>query len=155
MLAAGLALCLPAARAESRLYSVRVPRATRVEAKVSHQLGWDVAVSFDPHTCEISCEYRRKGDWSLLLPPAVELVIYTDDGRRLLTTTVDPAGTRLPQLAGTAVRAANPLCLPGRGPAACAVTAARADSAPAPAQSGAWLPGAPPTPVCTNLPLRI
>ena len=51
-----------------------MPRATRVETRISHTAGWDVSIRFDPRTCEVFCEYRpKRGAWGLFLPPIVDI----------------------------------------------------------------------------------
>jgi hypothetical protein len=128
LLALGVSLCLPAAvLPETRVYSVRVPGATRVETSVSHSAGWDVAVSFDARTCQVFCEYRRKtGGWSLFLPPVVQLRIYVNGASRPVTATIDPAGAALPRFTQTRAPLGDRACLGGR----LAVTTAVFESTP-------------------------
>ena len=109
---AWVAVCvlLPAALAGASEHRIPSPGATRIEAPaVTRQGNWEVSVSFDPVLCEISCVYRLRGDRfrrapmsDLLLPPAVDIRVFSDGVSAPSTVTVDPARTREPALAAEA-----------------------------------------------------
>ena len=104
-----LLLSLPA---KAEIYSMHVPAAARVEARVSHTAGWDVSITFDAETCQVFCEYRRKdGALHLFLAPVTELHVYTDDGASPLLLIVDPAGTRQPAASSSAALTFDLYCV--------------------------------------------
>jgi hypothetical protein len=95
--------------------------AIRVDAPAVTQFGnWEIEVSVDPDTCEISCEYRLRRDrfgraplTDFLLPPAVDVRIYIDGATRPTTVTFDPAHTREPSLSAARQAAVDDALLPG------------------------------------------
>jgi hypothetical protein len=109
---------LPAALASASEVRVPVPGATSIEAPALTRVGnWEAAVSFDPVLCEVSCVYRLRGDRfgrtpaaDLLLPPAVDIQVRF--GETSTTVTIDPARTRLPQLARVATGRESASALP-------------------------------------------
>jgi hypothetical protein len=157
LIAAGVLLALPSAAAEPGplVYSTRVPAASRVEATVAHTVDWDVSVSFDPETCEVVCEYRRKEHgFHLFLPPVTELRIYTDGAVKPSLTSIDPAGTRLPAATPAPIFVTDPETIEGKGVTEIALTAIAAGdvaSSTAPNAAGPISPHI----RTTNVPLRI
>jgi hypothetical protein len=95
--------------------------AVRIDApSVTHFGNWEIEVSVDPETCEISCEYRLRRDrfgraplTDFLLPPAVDVRIYTDGASQPGTVTFDPAHTREPALNAGPEAAVDDALLPG------------------------------------------
>ena len=123
-------LLLPAAFARAAVH-VDAP-------SVTHFGNWEIEVSVDPETCEISCEYRLRRDrfgraplTDFLLPPAVDVRIYTDGASQPATVTFDPAHTREPSLNAGPTAGGDDALLPG----------ARVDLKPPDAAS--WLHEAP------------
>jgi hypothetical protein len=155
MIAAGMLLCLPAAAAPAtRVYSIHAPGASRVEARVSSAADWDVSVSFDPATCEVVCEYRRKERGvHLFLPPVTELRVYRDGPTTPEVMFVDPAGLRNPIVVHTDRSVPNLSWIAGKG-LSLAIRLAVSGPPSAPAVSGS---ASSPSPVhrTTLSPLRI
>ena len=95
--------------------------AMRVEAPSVTQFGgWEVEVTVDEETCEISCDYRLRRDrfgrapvTDLLLPPAIDIRIYTDGVSLPTTVTIDPAHTREPVLRSGGLATPDEALLPG------------------------------------------
>ena len=93
----------------------------RVEAPPVTQFGgWEVEVTVDEETCEISCDYRlrrdrfgRKPVTDLLLPPAIDIRVYTDSASLPTTVTIDPAHTREPVLRSDGLATSEEALLPG------------------------------------------
>ena len=104
---AAVCVLLPAALASASEVRIPAPGVTRIESPaVTRQGNWEVSVSFDPVLCEISCVYRLRGDRfgrapvsDLLLPPAVDIRLFSDGVSAPSTVTVDPARTREPAFA--------------------------------------------------------
>jgi hypothetical protein len=132
-----------------------------VEAPAITQLGtWEVEVSVDRETCEISCVYRLRRDRfgrlpvsDFLLPPAVDIRIYSDGASNPTTLTVDPAHTREPSAAGDDLATFDESLLGGvrvdlRPPAA-------ASPEPARPVGARRIPAPPAAARTTTLPLRV
>jgi hypothetical protein len=156
MLAACLLLSLPAAAdPATHVYSTRAPGASRVEARVSSVAAdWDVSVSFDPATCEIVCEYRRKArGLHLFLPPVTELRVYRAGVANPEVLFVDPAGLRNPIMVRTARMALDRSCIGGKGLSTnLRLTSSGQAPAPPPSDSA---PSTSPAHQSALLPLRI
>ena len=113
--AAGL---LRAADSPDLLYKLRLPHsAAKVEWSSAQVGNWEVTVTVDPATCELSCAYRLKRHSvaaNLLAPPAVVFRIYSDGVSAPSTVTVDPAGLTSPTACGRACQFRGRAYLPGR-----------------------------------------
>jgi hypothetical protein len=145
-------LLLPAAFARGAVH-VDAP-------SITHFGNWEIEVSVDPETCEISCEYRLRRDrfgrapvTDFLMPPAVDVRIYTDGARQAATVTFDPAHTREPVLHSDGLASAGEAVLPG----------SRVDVSPPPDPSHVRTgldparrsPAAPSVPRAASTPLRV
>jgi hypothetical protein len=109
------------ASAADHSYTVRVPASSRVEAHVEATADWDVTVTFDPATCEVSCQYRQKArGLHLFLPPVTELRVYRDGVTNPRIYIVDPAGRRLPRLTRVFVPGSDLPFVAGKGLPVCA-----------------------------------
>jgi hypothetical protein len=135
--------------------------AVQVDApSVTHFGNWEVEVSVDPETCEISCEYRLRRDrfgraplTDFLLPPAIDVRIYTDGASQPETVTFDPAHTREPALHAGPETAVDDALLPGaRVDLQPPHTASQLLSAPVATQR---LPAEPSAARASSAPLRI
>jgi hypothetical protein len=134
-----------------------VPGATQVETPAVTRLGnWEVAVSFDPVLCEISCVYRVRTDRygrtpvaDLLLPPAIDLRVTFGEGST--TFTIDPAHTRDSRVGMQGIVLEDATALPAshasREPLWMACSIPRATTTPQPVTPG--------VPRVTPLPLRV
>jgi hypothetical protein len=105
-------LLLPAAFARGAV-QVDAPSITRFG-------NWEIEVSIDPDTCEVSCDYRLRRDrfgrapvTDFLLPPAVDVRVYTDGASKPITVTFDPAHTREPSLSAGDQMTGDDAMLPG------------------------------------------
>lgn len=135
--------------------------AMRVEAPSVTQFGgWEVEVTVDEETCEISCDYRLRRDrfgrapvTDLLLPPAIEIRVYTDGASLPTTVTVDPAHTREPVLRSDGIVGSDEALLPGvRGHVPPPPDASPARTGP---DRAGRAPAAPSAPRATSTPLRV
>jgi hypothetical protein len=154
---AAVCVLLTAALANASEVRIAVPGATGAESSTVTRLGnWEVAVSFDPVLCEISCVYRLRADRfgrmpvaDLLLPPAIDLRVFF--GERPTTLTIDPAHTRDPRIGARDVPfeglAALPACQGPPNPPP-PVTPITPVAAPRPSEP-------PAAPRSVSLPLRV
>jgi hypothetical protein len=116
---AWVAVCVLPARSQRVGITFR-GRVSRIEApSVTRQGNWEVSVSFDPVLCEISCVYRLRTDRlgrppaaDLLLPPVIDIRLFSDGAAVPWTVTVDLARTREPGIVSWARAELDPSALP-------------------------------------------
>ncbi len=91
-------VCLPA---HAEVYRVQLPPGAEHVEWSAGGVGWDVEVSYDPNSCELSCTYRRShnalGEMPLL--PPVTIVRFHTGPKESTITRIDPAGVASPTLA--------------------------------------------------------
>jgi hypothetical protein len=134
--------------------------AMRVEAPPVTQFGgWEVEVTVDEETCEISCDYRLRRDrfgrapvTDLLLPPAIDIRIYRDGASLPTTVTIDPAHTREPVLRSDGIATLDEAVLPGARVDVSPPDASPERTRPDPAGRA---PGAASIPRVASTPLRV
>jgi hypothetical protein len=114
-LAAGL---LRASDSADLIYRFRIAnRAAKVEYTSAAVGNWDVQVTVDPVTCQITCSYRLKRNSPaahLLAPPVVVVRVYSNFVSLPDAMTIDPAGLDVPSAVGKPKPSAGFLYLPGR-----------------------------------------